>query len=76
MYVPLPEVVGDAGVVVESLDAEGLAEAMLAVLHDPVRYRALREAGLSRAATFSWRASALLTTHLYHQILGEEHVQE
>jgi len=66
----LPEVVGDAGVLVDPNDEQALAKAMSDVLSDPVRQRALREAGLSRAEAFSWQATAVQTAKLYRRILG------
>jgi glycosyltransferase involved in cell wall biosynthesis len=51
----LPEVVGDAGVVTAKADAAALAEAIGALLDDPLRRRALSAAGVARAqALFSW----------------------
>jgi glycosyltransferase involved in cell wall biosynthesis len=51
----LPEVVGDAGVVVPAGDPEALRAAIAALLDDPDRRRALGAAALRRAqAHFSW----------------------
>jgi glycosyltransferase involved in cell wall biosynthesis len=51
----LPEVVGDAGVVVPAGDPGALRDAIAALLDDPERRRALGAAALRRArATFSW----------------------
>ena len=72
----LPEVVGEAGLVVNPLDAQALAEAMYSVLGNPARHRALREAGLLRAKAFSWRTTASKTAKLYHRIVGEEIVPD
>ena len=52
----LPEVVGDAAVLVDPADAEELAEAMGRVLSDPDLRRSLIEKGSKRAGGFSWRA--------------------
>ena len=71
----LPEVVADAGVVVDPCDAEALAEAMLRVVSDPVHHRALRDAGLLRAKGHSWRNTAARTADFYRQVLGIEHVR-
>lgn len=68
----LPEVVGDAGLLVDPHDPAALAQAMLAVLDDPARHQALRQAGLARASAFSWRAAAQGTAAVYHQILGDK----
>ena len=66
----LPEVVGDAGLIVDAHSAPALAEAMAQLLGDPQRRRQLRQAGLARARLFSWRATASKTAALYHEILG------
>jgi len=51
----LPEVVGDAGVVVPAGDPGALRDALAALLDDPERRRALGAAALARAqAHFSW----------------------
>jgi glycosyltransferase involved in cell wall biosynthesis len=51
----LPEVVGDAGVVVPAGDPAALRDAIAALLDDPERRRALGAAALRRAqAQFSW----------------------
>ncbi len=59
----LPEVVGDAGVMVPPTDIAALAQAMAMLLCDPERCQILREAGLQRAAQFSWKRAA-------HELLG------
>jgi glycosyltransferase involved in cell wall biosynthesis len=63
----LPEVVGDAGLMVSPRDAEALAEALLRLLRDADLRAELRARGLQRARTFSWRASAERTLHVYEQ---------
>src|SRR5438094_6058267 len=51
----LPEVVGDAGVLVPPGDAAALGEAIAGLAHDPARRRALGEAGRRRAAAlYAW----------------------
>jgi glycosyltransferase involved in cell wall biosynthesis len=51
----LPEVVGDAGVVVEPT-AAGVARGLRSVLEDPHRAAVLRRRGRERAQRFSWDA--------------------
>jgi len=51
----LPEVVGDAGVLVPPGDSLALGDAIAALVHDPARRRALGEAGRRRAAAlYAW----------------------
>jgi glycosyltransferase involved in cell wall biosynthesis len=54
----LPEVVGDAGVLVNPLDVDALTRAICSAMSDdPLRDR-LRKAGPERAQRFSWQESA------------------
>ncbi len=54
----LPEVVGEAGLMVEATDPEALAEAMERVLTDENLRREMREKGLKQAEKFTWEAAA------------------
>jgi len=54
----LPEVVGDAGVLVDPDDVTGWAAAMFEVATDDDRRAALVHAGRARVAEFQWAASA------------------
>ena len=54
----LPEVAGDAGVVVEPNDHAGMAEAMRRFLTDPNAAAAASERGRARARQYSWDTSA------------------
>lgn len=65
----LPEVVGDAGLMVPPTDADALAEALLRLLRDDQLHAALRERGLQRAAHFSWLATAQKTRAVYEQVV-------
>ena len=63
----LPEVVGDAGLMVDPLDRRGLAEALAGVLSDPGRQQQMRVASLRRAAQFTWQATAARTIETYRR---------
>jgi len=67
----LPEVVGDAGLMVDPADVEGLAAHMARVLSDPDLRARLRKAGPERAAQFSWRATAERTLAVYEDALRQ-----
>lgn len=54
----LPEVVADAGLLVDPADAGALASAIEQVLDDEALASACAAAGLARAARYSWRTSA------------------
>lgn len=54
----LPEVIGDAGLLVDPYDSSSLGRALREVLRDDILHRRLREKGLRRAERFSWRTTA------------------
>jgi glycosyltransferase involved in cell wall biosynthesis len=62
----LPEVVGDAGLLVEP-EVEAFRAAIQRVLGDSELSAALRARGLERAARFGWRETARLTAAAYHE---------
>ncbi len=64
----LPEVVGDAGMLVEP-ESGALAAAMTWLLNDPSRAENLGRRGLARAATFSWAETARLTNDAYQEAI-------
>lgn len=61
----LPEVVGDAGLLVDPRDVEAVAAAVARVLGDDALHDALREAGLRRAASYTWERCAAETVRAY-----------
>jgi glycosyltransferase involved in cell wall biosynthesis len=63
----LPEVVGDAGLLVGPRDVDALAEAMARVLRSPALAAELRAKGLERAAAMSWDACAAAMVDVYRQ---------
>ncbi len=54
----VPEVVGDAGLLVDPLDIAGWREALQRLLDDTALCSDLRKRGFARAATFTWAKSA------------------
>ena len=65
----LPEVVGDAGLLVPPDDAEALEAAMARVLDGPALAAALRARGLERARGFSWERAARATLAVYREAM-------
>ena len=65
----LPEVSGDAALVVSPEDTEGLANALARILSEPALRDDLRGRSLEQAARFSWRRTAELTAEVYHHVL-------
>ena len=61
----LPEVVGDAGILVDPLDRDALTQAMLSLLKDSALGQTLRDRGLARSQTFSWAKCAADTAAAY-----------
>jgi glycosyltransferase involved in cell wall biosynthesis len=61
----IPEVAGNAALLVDADDAAGLAAHLTAVLSDSSVAAALRQRGLARAAQFSWRSAAEQTLRAY-----------
>jgi glycosyltransferase involved in cell wall biosynthesis len=57
----LPEIVADAGVIVDPLDLASIAQGLEAVLGSQRLRQALAEAGLRRAADFNWSSSGMVT---------------
>jgi glycosyltransferase involved in cell wall biosynthesis len=66
----LPEVVGDAAILVDPYRAESIADGMKQVLGDAALRATLRERGLARARIFSWRKSVQQVRDVYGEIAG------
>lgn len=64
----LPEVVGDAGVLVNPDDERALAEAVRRVLDDAALRDSLSRKGKVRAARFTWEETARITSNLYRRL--------
>lgn len=64
----VPEVAGDAAVLVDPRDGRAAGEALAGVLSDEPARASLRARGLARAAGFSWRRTAALTRAVYESV--------
>ncbi len=68
----LPEVAGDAALIVPPDDADALADALQRALTDRAVRQTLRANGLARAAAFTWEDTARRTAAVYRQTLTFE----
>jgi glycosyltransferase involved in cell wall biosynthesis len=66
----LPEVVGDAGLVVDATDRAALGAALERVAGDATLRDALVRRGRARLATFSWAAAARQTIEVYREAIA------
>lgn len=64
----LPEVVGDAALLVDPNSPVDLAQAMLAALTDESLRATLRQRGLAQAARFSWEKTARETLRVFEEV--------
>ncbi len=67
----LPEVVGEAGLLVNPDDVGEIAEALRRVLTDSTLAADLRRRSLQRAAQFSWKEVARRTLAVYERVLEQ-----
>jgi glycosyltransferase involved in cell wall biosynthesis len=66
---PLPEVAGDAAVLLPPEDPAAWASALLDVLSDDGLSAELRRRGFARAQSYSWERAALATRDVYREAL-------
>jgi len=67
----LPEVVGEAGIMVNPYDTRSLAQAMRRVLADNELRDSMIRKGLEQARKFSWEKAARLTLQVYDKTIGQ-----
>jgi glycosyltransferase involved in cell wall biosynthesis len=65
----LQETLGNAALLVEPMDVEALAKAIVGLLQDESRRNILGSAGQQHAAKFSWERTASLTLDVYRKLL-------
>ena len=63
----IPEVVGNAALLLDPLDREAWTQAMVDVVNNEGKRAQMRLAGLSRAAEFTWNRTARLTLDAYRR---------
>lgn len=68
----LPEVVGDAGLLVPIKDSAAIAAAVKTLLDDPEKAAALGKQGRARIVeTFCWNVAAETFTNYYHEVIAK-----
>ena len=67
----LPEVVGDAGILLPPTDEVAWADALGRLLSNPRERAAMTEKGLAQAKKFSWERTAKETMAVYERVLNE-----
>ena len=68
----LPEVVGEAGIMVNPYDTRSLVQAMRQVLTDSELRDSMVRKGLEQSKKFSWESTAELTLRVYNKVTGGE----
>jgi glycosyltransferase involved in cell wall biosynthesis len=68
----LPEVVGDAGIMIDPNDVDSLTDSMLKILTDNELREDMIIKSLERASTFSWKKTARETWDAYEEVLELE----
>jgi glycosyltransferase involved in cell wall biosynthesis len=68
----LPEIVGDAGILVPPADSSALVEAISGLINNPEKRRQLGEMGYNRVtAMFNWKNTALQTAEVYEEAIRQ-----
>jgi glycosyltransferase involved in cell wall biosynthesis len=65
----IPEIVGDAGILVDPKDARAMAGALIAVVTEAQLHATLSERAIAQAARFSWEKCARETVAAYESVL-------
>lgn len=68
----LPEMVGEAGILVDPESVDDIARALVRLATDPDLRRTLREKGRTRAGTMTWESAARATLRVYEEAAAPE----
>lgn len=66
----MPEVAGDAAILVDPYDSEAIAKAMAEIMQSPKLREELAQRGYRRARCFSWEETARRTLQVYREVSG------
>jgi glycosyltransferase involved in cell wall biosynthesis len=67
----LPEVSGDAAILIDPTDTQAIAESLVRSANDPTLRRDLIERGLAHVQSFTWERCALSTTAVFQQAMAQ-----
>ena len=68
----LPEVVADAGLLIDPFDTGAIARALARLIDDATLRAELRSRGLQRARAFDWRETARMTLQVYRRVISDK----
>jgi glycosyltransferase involved in cell wall biosynthesis len=66
----IPEVLGEAGILLPPTDSAAWTDAILRVMNDESLRTTMKAQGLARAAAFTWSRTARMTAEVYRQAVG------
>lgn len=69
----MPEVAGDAAVLVDPNDCDAIAAAIQQIHQDDVYKAALVQKGLKRVQKFTWQSSAEKVAQIYEALLAKKY---
>lgn len=67
----LPEVLGDAAILVSPTDIRAISDGIAAVLTDPTTASELIKSGLAQSQKYSWEATASKTREVYEDVFRQ-----
>jgi glycosyltransferase involved in cell wall biosynthesis len=67
----MPEVVEDAGILVDPTDSQAIAEAVNQLHSNSTEYQILVEKGLARIKRYTWEKTAEQIAQIYEHLLGQ-----
>jgi glycosyltransferase involved in cell wall biosynthesis len=72
----IPEVLGDAGMLLDPDEVQGWGRAIASVLSDEVLRARMRAVGVGRAGEFTWARTARLTLEVYRRVVTSPQTTE
>ena len=70
----IPEIVGQAGVLIEPASDEALYKEMWRLATNPELRSNMKDKAIQQASQFSWRASASAVLECYQEVLGQHRI--